>query len=63
MEDDAIRSETKNSLSAGIFATLLVTTNEKAEEAKMQMLTDVLLSDSMKEYVSDTYKGALELMR
>lgn len=63
VEDDAIRSETKNSLSAGIFATLLVTTNEKAEEAKMQMLTDVLLSDSMKEYVSDTYKGALELMR
>lgn len=63
VEDDAIRMETKNSLSAGIFATLLVTTNEKAEDAKMQILTDALLSDSMKEYVSDTYKGALELMR
>ena len=63
VEDDAIRTETKNSLSAGVYSALLVTTSQKAEEAKMQILADALLSDSMKEYVSDTYKGALELMR
>lgn len=63
VEDDAIRTETKNSASAGIYATLLVTTQDKAEDIKMKTLADALASDTMKEYVSDTYKGALELMR
>lgn len=63
VEDDAIRTETKNNVSAGIYATLLVSTQEKAEDAKLKTLADVLASDDMKEYVSDTYKGALDLMR
>ncbi len=63
VEDDAIRTETKSSASAGIYATLLVTTQDKAEDAKLKSLADVLASDAMKEYVSDTYKGALDLMR
>lgn len=63
IEDDAIRAETKNGLSAGIYATVLVTTPDKAEDAKLLTLADALISDTMKEYVSDTYEGALELMR
>lgn len=62
-EDDVIRTETKNSASAGVYATLLVATQDKAEDVKLKTLADVLASDAMKEYVSDTYKGALELMR
>ncbi len=63
VEDDAIRTETKNSLSATTYATVLVTTSEKAEDTKIKFLADMLASDVIKEYVSDTYKGALELMR
>ena len=63
VEDDAIRTETKNGLSAGIYATILVTTPDRAEDIKLQTLADALASDTMKEYVSDTYEGALELMR
>jgi D-methionine transport system substrate-binding protein len=63
VEDDAIRTETKNSASAGVYATLLVATQDKAEDVKLKTLADVLASDAMKEYVSDTYKGALDLMR
>ena len=63
VEDDAIRTETKNGLSAGIYATVLVTVADKAEDTKLQTLADALGEDEMKEYVSDTYEGALELMR
>lgn len=63
VEDDAIRTETKNSTSAGVYAALLVATQDKAEDVKLKTLADVLASDAMKEYVSDTYKGALDLMR
>lgn len=63
VEDDAIRTETKNGLSAGIYATVLVTVADKAEDTKLQTLADALVSDEMKEYVSDTYEGALELIR
>lgn len=63
VEDDAIRTETKNDASAGLYATLLVTGQEKAEDSGIRILADALASDTMKEYVSDTYKGALELMR
>lgn len=63
VEDDAIRTETKNSISAGIYATLLVSTQEKAEDVRLKALAETLASDEMKEYVSDTYKGALDLMR
>ena len=63
VEDDAIRTETKNSASAGVYAALLVATQDKAEDVKLKTLADVLASDAMKEYVSDTYKGALDLMR
>ena len=63
VEDDAIRTETKNGLSAGIYATILVTTPDRAEDIKLQTLADALASDTMKEYVSDTYEGSLELMR
>lgn len=61
VEDDAIRTETKDSISAGIYATILVTTQEKAEDAGLQLLADALVSDITAEYVSDTYKGAIEL--
>lgn len=61
-EDDVLRAETENSISSGIYATTLVTTQEKAEDAKIQVLADTLSSDVIKDYVDDTYKGALELL-
>lgn len=63
VEEDAIRTETANGLSAGIYATVLVTTQEKAEDAKIKLLADTLVSEEIKEYMGDTYRGALELMR
>ena len=63
VEDDAIRTETRNDASAGLYASLLVTVQEKAEDFGIQVLADALASEEMKEYVSDTYKGALELMQ
>lgn len=60
-EDDVLRAETKNSTSAGIYATSLVTTQEKAEDVKMQVLMEALASDVIKDYVDTTYKCALEL--
>ncbi len=62
VEDDAIRTEGKNSVSAGIYATVLVTTQEKAEDAGLKLLADALASDITAEYVADTYEGALELL-
>lgn len=63
VEDDAIRTETENGLSAGIYATVVATSQEKAEDIKMKVLVDVLASEEIKEYVRDTYRGALGLMR
>ncbi len=62
VEDDAIRTEGKNSVSAGIYATVLVTTQEKAEDAGLKLLANALASDITAEYVADTYEGALELL-
>ena len=61
VEDDAIRTETNGNASAGIYATILVTTQEKAEDAGLQLLAEVLTSDITAEYVADTYEGALQL--
>ncbi len=62
-EDDVIRAETPGNTSADVYAALLVTTQEKSGDKKIQMLAGALVSDEMAEYVCDTYKGALQLMR
>lgn len=63
IEDDVIRAETAGSTGADVYAALLVTTQEKSAEEKIQVLADALVSEEMTEYVCDTYKGALQLMR
>ena len=63
VEDDVIRAETAGSTGADVYAALLVTAQEKSEDEKIQVLADALVSEEMKEYVCDTYKGALQLMR
>jgi len=63
VQDDSIRTETSNSISAQIFATVLVTTPEKAEDENVQALAKALVSEEMTTYVQDTYKGALQLMK
>ena len=63
VEDDVIRAETAGSTGADVYSALLVTTQEKSAEEKIQVLADALVSEEMAEYVYDTYKGALQLMR
>lgn len=63
VEDDVIRAETAGGTGADVYAALLVTAQEKSEDEKIQVLADALVSEEMKEYVCDTYKGALQLMR
>ena len=63
VEDDVIRAETAGGTGADVYAALLVTAREKSEDEKIQVLADALVSEEMKEYVCDTYKGALQLMR
>ena len=62
-EEDVIRAETAGNTGADVYAALLVTTQEKSGDEKIQVLADALVSDEMAEYVYDTYKGALQLMR
>ncbi len=63
IEDDVIRAETAGSTGADVYSALLVTTQEKSAEEKIQVLADALVSEEMAEYVYDTYNGALQLMR
>lgn len=62
VEDDVIRAEDWNSLSAQLYATKLVTVQERADDTKLKVLADVFSTDIMKEYVDDAYRGALGLM-
>ena len=55
VEDDVIRAETAGSTGADVYSALLVTTQEKSAEEKIQVLADALVSEEMAEYVYDTY--------
>lgn len=59
-EEDVIRMETKDDVSAMTYTSLLVTTQEKISDNKLQSLAKALTSNETKEYVKEVYKGALE---
>lgn len=60
---EAIRTEKPENVSASLYASLLVTTQEKAEDEKMQILVSALTSDETKAYAKETYKGAWDLIQ
>lgn len=62
-EDDVIRAETDSDISAQTYVACLVTTQENAEAAGIKVVAEVFASAEMSEFVEDTYKGALELMK
>lgn len=63
VEDDVIRAETNSNISAQTYAACLVTTQEKTEDEKMKVLAEAFASGEMLEFVEDTYKGALQIMK
>lgn len=61
VEEAVLKSEKSWHDSAKIFASLLVSTEENVESEKLSVLKQALKSDTTKEYVEETYKGALAL--
>ena len=58
---EVLMEEKSSDESAKALAALLVTTADQVETEGLKVLLDILKSEEMKEYVEDTYKGALGL--
>ncbi len=60
-EKDVLKAETSQMSSVKMLAACLVTTEENQNNEKLLLIEEVLSSDVMKEYVEETYKGAVDV--
>ncbi len=56
---DALASETSTSLAAKTYANILAVKEGNENSDKIKALSSALTSDSVREYINDTYKGAV----
>lgn len=56
---DALAVEDAESISATTYANVLVVKEGNEESEKIQALVKALLSDTVKEYINNTYSGAV----
>lgn len=57
--NDALAVEANDGLAAETYANIIATTSAKKDNAALKKLVEVLQSDEIKEYINETYDGAV----
>lgn len=57
--NDALAVEANDGLAAETYANIVATTPDKKDDAALKKLVEVLQSDEIKEYINETYDGAV----
>ncbi len=58
--EDAVAFESKDSVGADTFANIIAVRKEDADSPATKALIEALCSDTVKQYIKDTYQGAVE---
>ena len=56
---DALAAETADSLAAVTYQNVIAVREEDAEKDSIKALVEVLKSDEIKDFISETYQGAV----
>ena len=59
VQNDALASEAIDSEAAEIYGNVLVVRKEDVEADKVKALIEVLKTDKVRDFINDTYKGAV----